>query len=353
MFNEKYRELLEGSEYDFLREHSRLGKNLMMLVVSGSKAHGTDIPTSDTDIRGVMSNSVNEIVKVERDFGTFIEKDTDTCIHTFDKTCDLMLSCNPSVMEMFGCRDEEIIYYDKHGKMLMDNYDKFLSIRAVSSFGGFANAQFNRMKHSLIANGQNPDTELEMLKHSLDNAMTAFNATHQGTAIDVQIRMVSDQELKRIHPEIKTASEYDKHHILVNGHFNEVDVTDFKTVISELHKIQSEYGKLNKENTKKTDVKLAKHMMDLVYIYLVGADLNSGKGMITYREKEHDMLMDIRNMKYLTSDGLKVKSDFYDLLNYVEKEYMYTTKNCVLPEEPDYEAISDMKRQVYLDILAR
>ena len=234
-----------------------------------------------------------------------------------------------------------------------ENYDKFLSIRAVSSFGGFANAQFNRMKHSLIANGQNPDTELEMLKHSLDNAMTAFNATHQGTAIDVQIRMVSDQELKRIHPEIKTASEYDKHHILVNGHFNEVDVTDFKTVISELHKIQSEYGKLNKENTKKTDIKLAKHMMDLVYIYLVGADLNSGKGMITYREKEHDMLMDIRNMKYLTSDGLKVKSDFYDLLNDVEKEYMYTAKNCVLPEEPDYEAISDMKRQVYLDILAR
>lgn len=44
-------------------------------------------------------------------------------------------------------------------------------------------------------------------------------------------------------------------------------------------------------------------MMHLIRLYLIGKDLNATGQIITYREKEHDMLMSIRNGEYMTADG--------------------------------------------------
>lgn len=118
-------------------------------------------------------------------------------------------------------------------------------------------------------------------------------------------------------------------------------------MISQIHKIQSDYGNINKRNTKKTDVKLAKHMMHLIRLYLMGKDLNATGQIITYREKEHDMLMSIRNGEYMTADGKKVRPEFYDLLKSVQDEYIYAVRNTVLPEKPNKIALQEMMVDIY------
>ena len=59
---EQIRETLKSSEYDFLREDKNLGNNIILLTVGGSHAYGTDIETSDLDIRGCALNSKMQIL---------------------------------------------------------------------------------------------------------------------------------------------------------------------------------------------------------------------------------------------------------------------------------------------------
>jgi hypothetical protein len=54
--------LIQQPEYDFLRNNPHLGQNIILLGLSGSHAYGTNLETSDVDIRGVALNSKSEIL---------------------------------------------------------------------------------------------------------------------------------------------------------------------------------------------------------------------------------------------------------------------------------------------------
>ena len=186
-----------------------------------------------------------------------------------------------------------------------------------------------------------------MLKDSLGRAMESFRAMHNDEHIFLDIREVSTEEFHSIYPAREVLDDISNDYLLLSGEFSNVPITDFKAMISQIHKIQSDYGNINKRNTKKTDVKLAKHMMHLIRLYLMGKDLNATGQIITYREKEHDMLMSIRNGEYMTADGKKVRPEFYDLLKSVQDEYIYAVRNTVLPEKPNKIALQEMMVDIY------
>ena len=56
--------------------------------------------------------------------------------------------------------------------------------------------------------------------------------------------------------------------------------------------------------------------------------------MVTYREKEHNLLMDIRNGKYQKDDHTYY-NEFFELVTQLEKDFEYAADNTVLPEFPD------------------
>ena len=58
------KELVTSPEYDFLRTNPHLGDRIMFLTLGGSHAYGTNVETSDVDIRGVAMNSASDIVGV-------------------------------------------------------------------------------------------------------------------------------------------------------------------------------------------------------------------------------------------------------------------------------------------------
>ena len=71
-------------------------------------------------------------------------------------------------------------------------------------------------------------------------------------------------------------------------------------------------------------------------------DILEKEEIITYREAEHDLLMDIRNGKYLDQDR-QPTSDFFDILNEYEKRFEYAKKNTSLPDVPNYDRINEFR----------
>ena len=74
-------------------------------------------------------------------------------------------------------------------------------------------------------------------------------------------------------------------------------------------------------------------------------DLLEKEEIVTYREKEHDLLMDIRNGKYLDSND-KPTPEFFEMVNEYEKRLDYAKANTSLPDEPNYEAINEFVMSV-------
>jgi len=103
-------------------------------------------------------------------------------------------------------------------------------------------------------------------------------------------------------------------------------------------------NKLNRnENVVKYD-KLGKHMMHLIRLYIMCLDILEKEKIITYREKEHNLLMEIRNGKYLKNKQSIL--EFYEMINNYEKQLEYAKQNTSLPDRPNYIAINNFLASV-------
>lgn len=395
---------LLNTEYDFLRENKYLGDNIALLAMGGSIAYGTNLPTSDVDIRGFAINPSKQIFGLEKDFEQIVDINTDTTIYSLNKMVKLLTSCNPNTIEILGCAPEHYLYVSDAGRLVLDNKQNFLSIKAIDTFGGYANAQYNRLEHALLGNGKNNEKKLEMLLHSLNCALVSFNAKHKSTKSKVDLKMLSDNEyidvlkerLERNKKELEatlsadlvsvnldtklTAQEKisktqslcdlyrndlqyleDKYledidhmydavgdRIVLTGNFEDYPLDDIQALLREFHTIKSQYGNINKRNTKKDAIHLAKHMMHLVRLFKMGTKLNQSMTIQTHWDgAELEELMRIRNGYFMEDDGMRVKPEFYDLYHQVQNEYNYSVENTVLPEKPNIEALNEMLLQIY------
>lgn len=92
---EQIREMILGEQYDFLRTNPHLGDNIILLTLGGSHAYGTNVETSDVDIRGCALNSRRELLGMSS-FEQVVERETDTVVYGFNKLMNLLIECNPS-----------------------------------------------------------------------------------------------------------------------------------------------------------------------------------------------------------------------------------------------------------------
>ena len=116
---------------------------------------------------------------------------------------------------------------------------------------------------------------------------------------------------------------------------------DYKSMWSEMNNIVKDYSKIGKRNKHAVEHgKLSKHMMHLVRLYYMCFDILENEKIITYREKEHDLLMDIRNGKYLDENKQPIP-EFFEMVDELEKRLKYDAENTSLPDSPDYKKINE------------
>lgn len=91
--------------------------------------------------------------------------------------------------------------------------------------------------------------------------------------------------------------------------------------------------------------KLAKHMMHLVRLYLMCFDILNNGEIVTYREKDHDFLMEIRNGKYLDENKQPIP-EFFKLVDELEAKFDMAKETTSLPDNPDYKKINEFVASV-------
>lgn len=318
--------LLDDARYDFLRNNPHLGYRICYLTLGGSKAYGTDTPESDTDIRGVALERAEEIYG-DASFEQFEDKETDTVIYSMRKFVSLCKACNPNVIEMLGTRREDILSMDSLGMELRENADLFLSKRAYVTFTGYATAQLRRLQNALCHDVSTPMQQEEHIRRSLDSMMRKMQAQYEIYAGDMTFAI--DQRTGADAPELFTSV-----------HIDHVPLRKFLELNTDITTMLRNYGKLNKRNKKKDLPHLRKHAMHLVRLYLMGIDILKGEGIQTYRAKEHDLLMGIRN-------GDVPFDEVFHLVDGYEQEIEQAYHDSPLPDRPDEDAINDLLVAIY------
>jgi len=62
MTTEQIREMLQSLAYEFLRSDEHLKGKIIFLMLGGSYSYGTNVETSDVDIRGCALNSRSDLL---------------------------------------------------------------------------------------------------------------------------------------------------------------------------------------------------------------------------------------------------------------------------------------------------
>lgn len=329
---EQIKSKLRSTEYDFLRTDKRL-ENTILLTLGGSHAYGMSTPTSDLDIRGIALNSRSDIL-LGADFEQVDNKPTDTTIYSFNKMIELLSKSNPNTIEQLGCLPEHYLHLSGIGKELLDNRKMFLSKVCIYSFAGYATAQLRRLENKsarLVGQAQNEQYILNTIK----NAQYDFKTRYYPHS-DNNIKLYIDDAVQE---------DYEAE-IFMDIHLQHYPLRDWTGMWNEMKSIVSSYNKFGRRNTKAVQKdKLGKHMAHLLRLYMMCIDILTKEEVITYRSEEHNLLMDIRNGKYL-DDNKQPTSDFYDLLNEYEKRFDDAKKNTSLPDKPDYKRINEFKMDV-------
>ncbi len=323
---------LNSKEYDFLRKDPHLGDNILILTTGGSIAYGTNVATSDIDIRGVTLENKQDIMGLS-DFEQFEDKTTDTVIYGLKKFISLCVNCNPNVLEILGTKQEHLLVISKEGELLRDNVELFLSKRAIQSFGSYATAQLRRLQNAL-ARDNYPHAEKEQhILNSILGQMEHMQRTYTNFN-DSEISLYID----------KSDKEDMDTEIFIDVHLKHYPLRDFKNIYSDMNNIVKDYSKLNHRNSKKDELHLNKHAMHLIRLLVTGTEILQGKGVNTYREKERAFFLDIRSGKYSYNEIFEMVDDY-------EHEFKLAAANTALPDKPDYQRIEDLMIDIYSNSL--
>ena len=78
-------------------------------------------------------------------------------------------------------------------------------------------------------------------------------------------------------------------------------------------------------------------------------DILEKQDIVTYREKEHDFLMDVRNGCFINGD--KISDDLIIKRNELEEQVKYAIKHTELPDNPDIDKINELMIEIHKEVL--
>lgn len=330
---EEIKTLVASPAYDFLRTDEHLKNRLILLTLGGSHAYGTNIEGSDVDLRGCALNRPQDLLGLSN-FETLVNNNLDVSVFGFNKLIHLLYQCNPNIIEILGCKPEHYLVLSDIGKHLVDARKMFLSQRAAYTFGGYAFSQLRRLENAIARDKlAQPQKEVH-IKNSIDKVVKNFNNESHTQSVAYHLELGD-----AVHDDLESET-------FITCSFDHYPVRDLKAFVNDINNVINDYqNDLHGRNKKKDDLHLNKHAMHLVRLYLMCIDILEKEEIITYREKDHDLLMDIRGGKFQREDGT-FDHAFFDLVHELSDKMDYAKANTSLPRSPDMKKIEEFMMDV-------
>ena len=328
--------LLNTEEYVFLKKE-KLNNNICLLTLGGSYSYGTNVSNSqhesDIDIRGVYLPTKEDILSLNVLNDLYEDRNTDTVIYSLTKIIGLLKNANPNVLEIFGTKEEHVLYINEIGKLLKDNINLFLSQKVINSYGNYAIQQMKRCKNALVHDQYSTNDKEEFILNKLNDQIKNTSEKFEQLTNE-QINLYLD----------KSNKENFDNEIFMDLNLQHYPLRDFKYMYNDMNQITKTYDKLENRINKKDDVHLYKHCMHLIRLLISGTSILEGKEISTYMYDYIPLLLDIRNGKY-TFDEIFEMAD-----RYMEK-FKYASENTILPVNPDDELIKNLTIEITKKIL--
>jgi len=111
----------------------------------GSHAYGTNIPTSDIDLRGVFIQPLDDIFK----YGykdQVADKTNDIVFYELKRFMELVQKNNPNILELLNAPKDCIIHQDPIYDYILDNSEKFITKKCRYTFAGYAIEQIKKAR---------------------------------------------------------------------------------------------------------------------------------------------------------------------------------------------------------------
>lgn len=314
----------QGKITAFLKDHPEFvpdfeGRDICLAGYGGSFSYGTNIETSDIDIKGVYMNPADEIIGIMPDSEQVVSKETDTTIYSMKKMLKLLCSCNPNTIEMLGLRDSEYILIDPVGQMLLDNKNLFITKRAAKTFSGYASSQLNRLVNkSGRAKEEISKNEVRSLTKQLKGLRDRYGKYGDVKAYEKEGQVFLDIDTRAF--PIEALSPF----------------------LNEINAVKHDYDNSSRNEKATEHNKLSKHMMHLIRLYMTGIDMMHGE-LKTYRDgSDHELLMAIRRGDYLESDKKTPTEEFKKLLKDYQMKFDKAVEASTIPDEPDMKKVNDL-----------
>jgi uncharacterized protein len=130
--------------FDLIQQKSP-GAKPLLIVIRGSHAYGTALPTSDTDYAGVYIQPMEDILGFK--YKDQINDDkNDTVFYELKRFLELVRSNNPNILELLNTPEDCIIYKDPVFDEILKHKNDFITKTCAKSFAGYAVQQIKKAK---------------------------------------------------------------------------------------------------------------------------------------------------------------------------------------------------------------
>ena len=121
------------------------GSTPLLIVIRGSHAYGTSLPTCDIDYTWVYIQSIDNIL--EFGYKEQINDDkNDIVFYEIKRFLELLKSNNPNILELLNTPDDCIIYKDPIFNLILNHKKDFITKTCAKSFAGYAIQQIKKAK---------------------------------------------------------------------------------------------------------------------------------------------------------------------------------------------------------------
>jgi uncharacterized protein len=364
-----------------------LANNTILMIRAGSEAYGTNIESSDTDLRGIAIPPPRYFFGLDRFEHTKSSKTStyykgiidvesdDVEVFSLLRFVELAANGNPNIIEFLFTEESDWVLSTKYWRKLVDIREAFLSKVLKHRFSGYAIQQLKRIESSYkyIKNPPTHEpTREEFGLHHYKFPEEQLNAVDKILELVVEDWLIDQTELSehlkiKLYPEMINMTNIVLNQIGVDYEISELKTTLERAAYQVLNFDSNFMEYLAKEKAYRATKKMwdgyqnwlknrnpkrkeleekfgfdTKHATRLIQLMRMAREILTGRGVIVKRP-------DAEELKAIRYNCTWTYEELVEFAEKEDKELTVLMKQSTLPSDPDRVLISKIVQEIHTE----